>query len=110
MQRTSIIRSRIIGNRSPKRRDLLRDGRFALHTFPNPTVDDEFTVSGRATRVDDPAVRKIVYDTYVATGAFTSDDTLFELRFDRALHAKYETRPSWPPVYTRWPGTSRTAT
>ena len=92
-----------IGNHSPKRRDLLRDGRYALHTFPNPQVDDELTVSGRATRIDDPAVRQIVYDTYVATGAFTSDDTLFELLLDRALHAKYGPRPSWPPVYTRWP-------
>lgn len=91
-----------IGNHSPKRRDLLRDGRFALHTFPNPQVDDEFTVSGRATRVDDGAIRQIVYDAYTATGAFTSDDTLFELRLDRALHAKYGPRPSWPPAYTRW--------
>jgi hypothetical protein len=91
-----------IGNHSLKRRDLLRDGRFALHTFPNPQVDDEFTVSGRVERVDDPAVRQIVYDTYTATGAFTSDDTLFELLLDRALHAKYGPRPSWPPAYTRW--------
>lgn len=93
-----------IGNHSPKCADLLRDGRYALHTFPNPQVDDEFTVSGRATRIDDPAIRKIVYDTYVATGAFTSDDTLFELLLERALHAKYGPRPSWPPRYTRWPG------
>lgn len=91
-----------IGNHSPKRRDLLRDGRFALHSFPNPQVDDEFTVRGRAVRVDDATVRQIVYDAYTATGAFTSDDTLFELRLERALHAKYGPRPSWPPVYTRW--------
>jgi hypothetical protein len=91
-----------IGNRSPKLRDLLRDGRYALHSFPNPQVDDEFTVSGRAAPIDDAAVRQIVYDTYTATGAFTSDDTLFELLFDRALHAKYGPRPSWPPAYTRW--------
>jgi hypothetical protein len=91
-----------IGNRSPKVRDLLRDGRFALHSFPNPQVDDEFTVRGRVQRVDDAAVRKIVHDAYTATGAFTSDDTLFELLLDRALHAKYGPRPSWPPVYTRW--------
>ena len=91
-----------IGDRSPKRRDLLRDGRFALHSFPNPGVDDEFTVSGRARRVDDADVRRIVYDAYTATGAFTSDDTLFELWLERALHAKYGPRPSWPPVYTRW--------
>ena len=31
---------------SPKRRDLLRDGRFALHSFPSPQVDDEFYLTG----------------------------------------------------------------
>ena len=91
-----------IGNHSPKLRDLLRDGRYALHSFPNPQVDDEFTVAGRAERVDDALIRQIVYDAYTATGAFTSDDTLFELRLERALHAKYGPRPSWPPAYTRW--------
>ena len=91
-----------IGNRSPKLRDLLRDGRFALHSFPNPEVDDEFYVSGRATQVHDPDVWQIVYEAYTATGAFTSDDTLFELWLERALHAKYGPRPSWPPVYTKW--------
>jgi hypothetical protein len=91
-----------IGNHSPKRSDLLRDGRYALHTFPDRDVDDEFTVSGRAVPIDDAAIRTIVYDTYTATGAFTSDDTLFELLLERALHAKYGPRPSWPPVYTKW--------
>ncbi|HEU4429215.1 MAG TPA: pyridoxamine 5'-phosphate oxidase family protein [Myxococcota bacterium] len=91
-----------IGNHSPKLGDLLRDGRFALHSFPKPDGDDEFTVAGRALRVDDAAVRKVVYDTYTATGATTSNDTLFELWLERALHAKYEARPSWPPVYSKW--------
>ena len=91
-----------VGNRSPKLHDLLRDGRFALHSFPNPEVDDEFYVSGRAWRVADPAVRPVVYEAYTATGAFTNDDTLFELWLEHALHAKYGPRPSWPPVYTKW--------
>jgi hypothetical protein len=93
-----------IGNHSPKRDDLLRDGRFALHSFPNPEVDDEFYVTGRARRTDDGTVRQIVYDAYTATGAFTSDDTLFELWLEHVLHAKYGSRPSWPPVYTKWRG------
>ena len=91
-----------IGNHSPKLRDLLRDGHFALLSFPNPQVDDEFYVSGRARRVDETEVRRIVYEAYTATGAFTSDDTLFELWLERALHAKYGPRPSWPPAYTKW--------
>jgi hypothetical protein len=91
-----------VGNHSPKLHDLLRDGRYALHTFSSPEVDDEFFVAGAAGRIDDAAVRKVVYDAYTATGAHTSDDTLFELRLDRALHSKYGPRPSWPPVYTKW--------
>jgi hypothetical protein len=42
-----------IGNHSPKLHDLQRDGRYALHSFPHPNVDDEFAVSGRAVRVDE---------------------------------------------------------
>jgi hypothetical protein len=91
-----------IGNQSPKVYDLLRDGRFALLSFPNPEVDDEFYVTGRAKRIDAQAIRQAVYEVYTATGAFTSNDTLFELLLERALHAKYGPRPSWPPVYTKW--------
>ena len=91
-----------IGNQSPKVHDLRRDGRFALHSFPNPQVDDEFYVEGRAERVDDQAVRDVVYAAYTATGAFTSNDTLFELWLERVLHAKYGPRPSWPPTYANW--------
>lgn len=91
-----------IGNHSPKLHDLLRDGRYALHSFSSPEVDDEFYVTGRARREDDAGVYRIVYDVYTATGAFTSNDTLFELLLERALHARYGPRPSWPPVYTKW--------
>src|SRR5216684_1239425 len=41
---------------SPKRGDLKRDGRYALHTFPGAEVDDEFLVMGCATFIDDPAI------------------------------------------------------
>ena len=38
---------------SPKRRDLERDGRYALHSFPPEDTDDEAYLSGRARRVTD---------------------------------------------------------
>jgi hypothetical protein len=91
-----------IGNQSPKVHDLRRDGRFALHSFPNPEVDDEFYVAGTVQQVDDAEIRRVVYEAYTATGASTSNDTLFELLLERALHAKYGPRPSWPPIYTKW--------
>ncbi len=62
----------------------------------------EMAEAGRARRVDDPAVRQVVYDAYTATGTFTSNDMLSELWLERALHARYDPRPSRPPVYTRW--------
>jgi hypothetical protein len=91
-----------IGNHSPKRNDLLRDGRYALHSFPKEEVDDEFYVSGVAVPVSDEAIRDLVYKTYTTTGAFTTEDTLFEMFLERVLLAEYGPRPSWPPTYTKW--------
>lgn len=91
-----------VGNQSPKVHDLHRDGRYALHTFSSPDVDDEFSLAGTARIAEHDGVRDAVYEAYVATGAFTENDTLFELLIERALHAKYESRPSWPPAYTKW--------
>jgi hypothetical protein len=93
-----------VGNQSPKVADLRRDGRYALHAFPADERDDEFCCSGRATVVDDPDVEAAVLEVYLAQGTTTQDHTLFELRVDRALHAAYGPRPSWPPTYARWPG------
>src|SRR5256886_13580269 len=46
---------------SPKRYDLVRDGRYALQTFPQPRAgSDEFYVAGKAILVADPAVRAAV--------------------------------------------------
>jgi hypothetical protein len=41
---------------SPKRRDLARDGRYALHSYPPEESDDEAYLTGRATRVRNPLV------------------------------------------------------
>src|SRR5918999_3834949 len=38
---------------SPKRRDLERDGRYALHSYPPEDSDDEAYLAGRATVVTD---------------------------------------------------------
>jgi hypothetical protein len=42
--------------KSAKRRDLERDGRYALHSYPPEESDDEAYVTGRARPVTDPAV------------------------------------------------------
>ena len=42
---------------SAKDRDLLADGRYALHAHPDPDVPHEFQVRGRAAEAADPTVR-----------------------------------------------------
>jgi hypothetical protein len=88
---------------TPKRADLVRDGRFALHTFPPVEVDDEFYLTGRATLIEDEETRKQVEQAQIDSGATTSgDEWCFEFDIERALLATYEKRPSWPPVYRKW--------
>ena len=86
---------------SPKCRDLERDGRYALHSFPPVEKDDEFAVTGRVRRVDDPSPRSRVMD---ATSARVDEDdeVLFALDVETALLAIYEARGVFPPAYARW--------
>ena len=58
-----------------------------------------------ATHVLDPNVEGDKLIERVRAGLpFNSDDDdqPFALDIERALWSKYEKRPSWPPVYTRW--------
>src|SRR5262245_30160836 len=41
---------------SPKRGDLLRDGRYAMHCYPPDDNEDAFYITGAARRVDERAV------------------------------------------------------
>jgi hypothetical protein len=86
---------------SPKGSDLERDGRYALHALLPEEVEEEFYVTGRARRVDDPAARQRVAAAYHAP--VPDDHALFALDVERVLHAAYRFRGDWPPVYTRWP-------
>jgi hypothetical protein len=65
-----------------------RDGRFALHSWPKPFVDDgfddeEFNLAGRARMVDDDDMHERVSK---AVGDNPSSGRSFELDIDRALH------------------------
>jgi len=91
---------------SPKRADLKRDGRYALHTFPPVEVDDEFLVMGRAKFIDDPAIAEKVRTDLVERGMTSSADELpFEFQIERVMHAKYPGgHGTWPPKYSIWKG------
>jgi hypothetical protein len=68
---------------SPKRRDLERDGRYALHAYPPEENDDEAYVAGRAVPVDDPLVVANLADSLRASPDI--DWRLFELTIDVAM-------------------------
>ena len=89
---------------SPKRGDLKRDGRYALHTFPPVDVDDEFLVMGRAAFIEDKAIEEKVRNDCVSRGmTSTGDDLPFEFRIENVMHAKYPGgHGTWPPKYSIW--------
>ena len=91
---------------SPKRQDLLRDGRFALHAFSSSTVDDEFFLAGHVVNHESSELLAKVRTAQHAAGATTSEtEQLFEYHFERALYSRYKARTepnNWPPQYLRW--------
>ncbi|WDZ86097.1 pyridoxamine 5'-phosphate oxidase family protein [Micromonospora cathayae] len=73
---------------SPKRRDLERDGRYALHSFPPEESDDEAYVAGRAHPVTDRSrVARLAESARARPGA---DWRLFEFTIDVAMLARRE--------------------
>ncbi|GIF77961.1 pyridoxamine 5'-phosphate oxidase family protein [Asanoa siamensis] len=71
---------------SPKRRDLERDGRYALHSFPPEDSDDEAYVAGRAEPVTD--LRRIAAIAANLRAEPRVDWRLFELTIEAAMLAR----------------------
>ncbi|MGH3729488.1 MAG: hypothetical protein ACRDTU_12170 [Micromonosporaceae bacterium] len=86
--------------RSPKRFDLDRDGRYALHAYPPEDSDDEAYLAGRAMPVVDAERRQMVASAYHA--APRVDWRLYEFTIDVAMLASYHRRVTWPPKYVVW--------
>ncbi len=93
----------------PKRQDLRRDGRYALHseTCPPPRQDDGFALAGRAREVTDPAVEHVVRarvlterDGNVWPG-FDSE-VVFELGIERVLLMLTQAGGPFPAGPTIW--------
>jgi hypothetical protein len=78
---------------SPKRFDLKRDGRYALHC----AVEDieggngEFCISGRATFIEDTTIWAIAFEAATARGFAPKERyILFELGIENAMATTYE--------------------
>lgn len=87
---------------SPKRYDLDRDGRYALHSNPSPDNDDEFYISGSAHLVSDSEHRARI--SALMSHKVDPSERLYELRIQRALYTTWKNprQPNTEPVYTRW--------
>jgi hypothetical protein len=93
----------------PKRQDLRRDGRYALHseTRPPPRQDDGFAITGRAKEVTDPAVRRAVRQQVLAERGGQAwpgfdEEAIFELRIERCLLMLTEPDGGFPQGPTIW--------
>jgi hypothetical protein len=93
---------------SPKRWDLLHDGRYALQSFPEARPDsDEFYLSGKAKLIENPGVFDTVFND--ARHQVSPGEALFELLIERAMHTSWEGfgTPDFRPVHTKWPESIR---
>jgi hypothetical protein len=90
---------------SPKRSDLDRDGRYALHSFPPEDTDEEAYVSGRASRVNDASVVARLADSFRAEPLV--DWRLYEFTVEVAMLARRQ-RGGGPDraVYEIWRDTA----
>jgi hypothetical protein len=88
---------------SPKRHDLLRDGRYALQTFPQPKPgSDEFYIAGKAVGVDDPAIRAAILRD--AKHMADPSEIVFELWIDHVMYTSWENvlTPQMCSVHQKW--------
>jgi len=92
---------------SPKRRDLERDGRYALHAYPPEERDDEAYLSGRARVVTDE--REVARLAGLSRAEPRTDWRLFEFTVDVAMLARHSgaalgasRTPGIRPEYEVW--------
>ncbi|MBE0610425.1 MAG: pyridoxamine 5'-phosphate oxidase family protein [Dehalococcoidia bacterium] len=87
-----------------KYRDLVRDGRYALHSAPSTEAGHEFYLTGPAREVEDAGTRAAVTAASGGRLGIHDFEALFELGIERALHTKWEnwgTAAAWPS-YAKW--------
>ena len=93
----------------PKCRDLERDGRYAMHSFPCDDNEDAFMLTGDASRVDDADLRTRLVAQFLAersqlpmTEADLEAQTLFEFSVDRCLLTRTTGHGDPAPQHTVW--------
>jgi hypothetical protein len=93
---------------SPKQRDLRRDGRYALHSFPCPGNEDAFSCTGRVRTVDDMLLRERLLAVFAEERAEVhvppppDEDTLFEFLLDSCLLTRTTGHGDTEPAHRVW--------
>lgn len=93
---------------SGKRDDLLRDGRYALHSFPCDDNEDAFGITGSARLVEDEARRRELGDQFAAERASLGspqpapEDLLFELSIDSCFVTRTTGHGDPNPQHQHW--------
>jgi hypothetical protein len=94
---------------SPKRRDLERDGRYAMHSFPTDDNEDAFMISGTALVVDDPELRTALADRFLQERSTLplraedlNDQLLFTFDIDTCLLTRTSGHGDPEPRHTVW--------
>lgn len=94
--------------RSPKQRDLLRDGIYAMHSFPCPDNEDAFYLTGEARLVEDAQLRDRLSVQFVAERAQFAvpapgeSDGLFGFGIDSCLLTRTKGHGDPAPDHTVW--------
>jgi hypothetical protein len=93
---------------SPKQRDLSRTGAYALHSFPCPTNEDAFYVTGQAAVVTDTERRNALERQFVAerdvigVAPPSMDDVLFEFDVDSCVLTRTTGHGDPSPSHRIW--------
>lgn len=93
----------------PKRHDLLRDGRYTLHSFPCADNEDAFSFGGRSSAVGDAGTRNRLAQQFVDERAdiglgleTLADQLLFRFDIERCMLTRTTGHGDPSPVHTIW--------
>jgi hypothetical protein len=93
---------------SPKRNDLQRDGRYALHSFPADENEDAFYVTGRARPVNDDDIKAALAQQFATERSLSEPPPevdgwlLFALDIQSALLTRTTGRGDPSPRHVVW--------
>jgi hypothetical protein len=105
-----IIESRLVAHiiPSPKRDDLDRDPRYAMHSFPTQDNEDAFYLTGEARRIVDEGFFARAAAQFFAERGYEgepdgfSDGWFYEFGVGRCLLTRTTGRDDWHPRHTVW--------